>query len=501
MSTINLAGVDTAVNIVKVRLGTSEHALLMAAGWTLATLQTRVNALGIAGKSIDSVSGTAITTTGIDSIELIDVSTDVVDDFESYGEDSPHPDVVSDNDISSTDEGRNTLTYVPWEGPTTFGSTDGALNTGNYRVGSAATISGTSNFPPGGRVGSMGRFWLVSKGWTDADGVVHDNYLPPGTDGHTDAKGDTLGRYLAIDAGTHEAEYFRKTYMGAPAGLNDFQFSLAASCIGPSYDDRTVPCEESPSFTIVVYAADGVTELGSYVTGSMVNDGIWKPYHILFELPTSQDIVISVQNNNIVLTDPAPGGNDFLIDEMGLSVANKQEFSRIIADAVVDNMGNIPTGSATTVDISTNDTVCSEGTTTFELIGSPTNGTVTLTGSIATVTPAAPGAGSQNYVIKCDGVTVDEDTITWSGMAEVVDDVEGTVTVQLVDPRDNSVIAEQVLSAKNYKAQGGFNLIADDLDPDIDYEVKATRSTLTGVLKGASVTSVKAITTTTPKAC
>lgn len=440
---VDLTGVDKARKLVAVELNGTRHDIALAANWSIADLIGRINAVAPGALNIDANTGDVLTTTDITSINLLTPVAVFIDDMESYGEDAQHPDLITDTDVSAGHPGSDVLTYVSWAGPTTFGSTQGALHIGNYRVGSAMLVSGVnsnsafqdgSGIPGqtgGTRVGSQGRHYLVSKGWTDDDGVVHDNYLPPASEGHTDGNGNPAGRYLAVDAGSVPGEYYRRAFSNVPAGENLFSLDVAASCIGNAYDNRVGACPAQPRFEVRIYEADGTTPITTLTTGAMVNDGIWKPFHLPFVLAAQQDIVVVLWNDQ-TQTDPDPQGNDFLIDNIGVDNTFVQPYVAVTATAVDDAMGAITVGVATNVTVSGNDTACSLGLTTYALSGGPTNGTVTLAGAVATVTAAANGAGSQDYDILCGGTVIDSATITWTGSAVTAtanDDALGNVAI------------------------------------------------------------------------
>lgn len=91
----------------------------------------------------------------------------------------------------------------------------------------------------------------------------------------------------------------------------------------------------------------------------------------------------------------------------------------ITADAVDDFVGTKTVGTPQTIDIKTNDILCSSGTTTFSLISGSqinvNNVNVPSTG-VSSYTPIAAGPFSFRYNLLCNGVIVD--TATVSGVAE-----------------------------------------------------------------------------------
>ena len=492
---IDITGVNKTLKVVAVVINGSRYQLLLGANWVTADLISRINAVAPLGMSVDGNIGDILETTDISTLDIIGQIDTVLDNFESYGEDVPHPDVIDDADKSDTPAGRAVLTYVGFNDTTTYGSTSGALHVSNYRIGSAHTDSGTSNVAAHG--GSQGRWWLVSKGWTDDDGVVHDDYLPPGTDGHTDATGNPAGRYWAVDAGNEPSEYFRKTFSSIAAGDHAFKFHYCAPCIGPSYDNRTSPCPAGPDFSITVYESDGVTILNSFTSGPLPNDGIWKPISFPITLAATQDIVVSIRNNNFLPGNP--DGNDFLIDELGIVEEVIQPYAGDTADAVADNFGNVQVGQTVTRDVKVNDTPCGTAATTYALVpGSEVNGTIVDNNDgTFDITPTAAGAGSFDYEIMCDGIVVDAATVVFNGTASSPAN-EGKVIVELFDPTTNTILATRELSAMEAVGQSPFTIVQDGLSPDVAYVVRVRRQTLGGTVQEASATEVVAVTVSEP---
>lgn len=101
------------------------------------------------------------------------------------------------------------------------------------------------------------------------------------------------------------------------------------------------------------------------------------------------------------------------------------------ADAVDDNVGTQGTGVATTVDVGTNDTACDIGTTTWQLIpGSEVNvtGVSLASGSTFNYTPIADGAFSFQYQILCNGVVLDQATVSGTSATACINVSGGTIS-------------------------------------------------------------------------
>jgi hypothetical protein len=89
----------------------------------------------------------------------------------------------------------------------------------------------------------------------------------------------------------------------------------------------------------------------------------------------------------------------------------------VTATASNDNVGDKPSGSSSSLTVSTNDTLCSTGASTFAVVsGSQVNVTnVSNIGAVFSYTPTNVGAFSFQYNILCGGVITS--TATVSGMA------------------------------------------------------------------------------------
>ena len=87
------------------------------------------------------------------------------------------------------------------------------------------------------------------------------------------------------------------------------------------------------------------------------------------------------------------------------------------ATAVDDSGNNGDINSSLVIDVSTNDTPCSVGSTTYAIASTPnfvniSSSDVTLSGSVFTVTPQIEGLWSFDYEILCDGVVTSSGTVS-----------------------------------------------------------------------------------------
>jgi hypothetical protein len=106
----------------------------------------------------------------------------------------------------------------------------------------------------------------------------------------------------------------------------------------------------------------------------------------------------------------------------------------ILAVASNDDVGDKPSGSSSSLTVSTNDTLCSTGGSTFALVsGSQVNVTsVSNVGAVFSYTPISAGPFSFKYNILCDGVVTSEATVSGTAVtvitADAVNDSATTTT-------------------------------------------------------------------------
>lgn len=132
--------------------------------------------------------------------------------------------------------------------------------------------------------------------------------------------------------------------------------------------------------------------------------------------------------------EPLAGTSDFI----NISMQTPEcPIVPMTSGAVNDIVGDKAIGVSSTVDVSTNDTLCSAGVTTFALItGSQVNVTnVTNVGGVFSYTPTNNGAFSFQYNILCDGVVTSNATVSGNGITAVTADaVNDTATTTVNTP-------------------------------------------------------------------
>jgi len=149
--------------------------------------------------------------------------------------------------------------------------------------------------------------------------------------------------------------------------------------------------------------------------------------------------------------------------------------SDITADAVDDNLGTLQPGSALSGSVAANDTTCSSGVTTYQLVaGSAVNCSPTLdtAGTIGGVVGTTAGAFSFQYDILCDGVK--KDTATVSGTvsavtADAVDDSVGNVPVgtdKAIDVSQNDVSCSSGTTTYELVAGSPTNCVVVGVGPN-----------------------------------
>lgn len=196
----------------------------------------------------------------------------------------------------------------------------------------------------------------------------------------------------------------------------------------------------------------------------------------------------SGNTSQFVLTPSSDGSFDYNILCAGAIVDTATVQWTIIRTAVAndDNFGSLSIGELTAVDVSTNDTPCTVGVTTYALLaGSQINATVVqaaVGGSIFNITPQAPG--EFKYTILCDGNVVDIATVRWGSGPN-----KGRIVVELIDPSDN-VLATRYLEAENQVANGSFSMAYRGLQPGLQYRLRTTMITESGLVTGVSAKNV-----------
>lgn len=206
-----------------------------------------------------------------------------------------------------------------------------------------------------------------------------------------------------------------------PIADGAFSFQYAIKCNGTILDGATIsgtaytPCTPVSGGLIL-----GITNVLSNVDEIYTISGLTgtTPYNITWGGTGGVTVTSGQGTTTAIIQRTANGTVTALITNCsgGNTLTLTYNVNVITADAVNDTVGSKVTGIATNAQLSTNDTPCSAGTTTYEIVaGTLTNVTINSIDAntgIVNYTPTADGAFSFNYAIKCNDTQLDVATLS-----------------------------------------------------------------------------------------
>lgn len=245
----------------------------------------------------------------------------------------------------------------------------------------------------------------------------------------------------------------------------DFTFDPSSGFLGQASFDYHILCNgviiDSATVTIPYVTADAlddlmpITPVGGSVSGVVsTNDIACSTGVTTYSVLSGSEV-----NGTITSFDPNTGSFTFAVGSgTGNASFDYQLYCEgilfdtatvtipvVSADAVDDDFGFFAMGSAVNGDVSLNDTFCSAGSTTYQLIaGSETGGVVSsFSGTAGTFTfnPAVGfiGTAGFSYEILCNGLLIDTGSVSFVYIsANANDDFIGTFGVDAVVPFDVS---------------------------------------------------------------
>jgi hypothetical protein len=237
------------------------------------------------------------------------------------------------------------------------------------------------------------------------------------------------------------------TISGTPGvgdvGSSDYSFIISNLC-GQQITSTTGGLVTAGCTAIGAGTVNGNASVVNGVTETYTITGLTGTVPYSYTWNVTNGIIISGQGTDTVQVQISANGsvNCSVTNCSGLnSVSLSKVVTLITADAIDDVQGVKTIGTAYNVDVSTNDTVCNNGVTSYALTtGSLVNVVInSVTGSIFNYTPVGTPFSFQ-YEIKCNGVTLDGATVSGTAVAACTNVTGGSIvgnTNVTVDVNEN----------------------------------------------------------------